>query len=157
MLLSPQIESDLRKRIAAVHPRSVLGVGRAIESLLRAHTRADPACRKIRLGADCDVDTLQTVTHADLGLVVLAELDPRQAPEFLARLRDTVAARLWLLAAPDTPYSDTELVALGFSRIHAYADGSRLFEFDLASYKRDPDWLSPDAWANPQRWNKERW
>lgn len=32
-----------------------------------------------------------------------------------------------------------------------------LWQFNLYDYKKLPNWLNSDYWANPQNWNKNRW
>lgn len=75
----------------------------------------------------------------------------------IARLRDVVSPVV-LALEPDS--ADVACFrALGFNRLHrpAESNGWWLFGFRLDSYKRTPDWLNARFWANPDRWDTERW
>lgn len=87
----------------------------------------------------------------------LEVLDRATASILLADLRDRLAAHslIWVdLARSSLP--EVELRALGFRLLARDADQA-LFGFDLYDYKDRPEWLSPQHWAHPERWDKHRW
>ena len=96
---------------------------------------------------------------------VLETLPESRSAALIARLRDVLAENLWVLVGPtaaESPprLSATDLTALGLRRLASYEEDrgtTHLFGFDISSYKKTPEWLSPENWANPERWEKARW
>lgn len=117
------------------------------------------------------VDSLDPLAGADVcdvAVVVdtLERLDFALGERLLARLRDVLARQICiaLRAERETPgqssqWTPSRLAALGFNLTGQTAapDAVRLYHYDVATYKPDPDWLNSRHWANPQRWNKARW
>jgi len=81
-------------------------------------------------------------------------LENQELTRLLARLRDLHAERVFHIDAKDS-------LALGFSKTRCQIVESdknyRVFEFNLSTYKRSPDWLNARHWANPELWDKHRW
>ncbi|MES1925471.1 hypothetical protein T31B1_09108 [Salinisphaera sp. T31B1] len=49
---------------------------------------------------------------------------------------------------------------MGFRRVagsQALPAGWSLYRYDIHDYKTTPDWLNKRYWANPERWDQERW
>ncbi len=89
------------------------------------------------------------------------QLERREGTALIARLRDLQAARLAVIVhlGPDG-WQEAELRALGLSvdaRDGKGPDALALCTYDVATYKRTPEWLNPRHWAHPERWNKARW
>lgn len=109
-------------------------------------------------------------TPYDLGFAWLAFSSPLNDMDLhcIARLRDVDCRHLCIAASSACRL---EMEALGLHCVGvdaAKADdacttkcagkyAAMCFEFNIADYKRTPDWLNSRYWANPQRWNKERW
>lgn len=92
-------------------------------------------------------------------LAIVSEFDPALAKAevhaLLAALRDVHARRV-LVIAPESIAPD--LSALGFTLLAKYSEqATRLFGFELRSYKAKPEWLNAQYWANPEMWDKKRW
>jgi len=83
---------------------------------------------------------------------VIAGLRDRYSRQLLVRLDDNDRGR--------TPNKSNDLLepedmrALGLRRMPG---SQRLYQFNLDSYKHNPDWLNSRFWANPDQWNKRRW
>lgn len=104
----------------------------------------------------------------------------------LALLRDVVAKKVWVIVPREGLYAlePADLGALGFAALQPAEPGSGdsgtcapaasgdesgtglpaasggeslLFYYDVATYKRTPDWLNAKGWAHPQRWGRFRW
>lgn len=80
----------------------------------------------------------------------------------LAKLRDRLCERVYVVETitDRSVYASQKflrLQKLGFKLLDWYADKDALFYFDLFDYKQLPDWLNNRYWANPERWEKERW
>lgn len=104
---------------------------------------------------------------ADRGRYDFALLAPaggklgREGGALIARLRDLQAARLAVIVHFEPEgWQEADLRALGLSVDAHYGEGSEalaLCTYDVATYKRTPEWLNPRHWAHPERWNKARW
>lgn len=95
---------------------------------------------------------------------VLERLDNPRGAAVLARLRDLYARRvlvcLRLAARSGDGWTENDLLAFGFTRLHRYRDDegeAGLYAFDLDTYKVTPDWFGPHDWANPERWDQDWW
>ncbi len=139
--------------------------------LLRDYVDAERSCElEIVDTADAAerLRSLQSERRYDFALVAgfLEDVDGTTGSAVIARLRDVLARRLCVVvdfkkaARGETPWSDAELSAFGLtllSRLEEEGKQARLYGFDIASYKRTPDWLSPRHWAHPELWGKFRW
>lgn len=82
----------------------------------------------------------------------------------LMRYRDLYAAHL-LIALDSTldlrAYGFTPLDLLGETPLPQSSSNLSasltLWQFNLYDYKKLPNWLNADYWANPENWNKHRW
>lgn len=170
-----ELVADIDERLRALRPSSILLLGADGRALLEPYLQSHPRC-DLRVadwgGRDDDAPALERLAgdgRYDLGLVCWMHpgAPPAGAAHVIARLRDLHARRLWVLATLGQSSSTSEgiwtpadLVALGLSHARAYAESCpplHLYSFDLASYKTTPPWLSPEHWAHPERWDKDRW
>ena len=128
------------------------------------------------LPSDCNVVALQyeditgaqpdTTERYDIAIVMhtLETVSPATARLLLGRLRDMLAR--CVVVGISTGAESTErwtiadFIAMGFRR----SSGSRdlpndwnVYRFDIHDYKTTPNWLSSRYWANPERWDEERW
>lgn len=82
----------------------------------------------------------------------------------LMRYRDLYAAHL-VIALDSTldlrAYGFTPLDLLGKTPLPQSSSNLSasltLWQFNLYDYKKLPNWLNADYWANPENWNKHRW
>ncbi|MGM8887765.1 DUF6231 family protein [Psychrobacter sp. 1U2] len=82
----------------------------------------------------------------------------------LMRYRDLYAAHLLIVLD-----STLDLRAYGFTPLNLLGDtrlpnsssnlpaSLTLWQFNLYDYKKLPNWLNADYWANPDNWDKHRW
>ena len=156
--------SDLTRDVLALaaqyEPRRLLAAGEAAKRLLEYYQ--DDAVRIDHL--DPATASPAADTQYDFALVAgyLEQVTPHQGAALLARLRDVQAQRFAVIVPEqrDTHWTPDTFIALGLS-IHGHyreADPPLLLAtYDIANYKRTPDWLSPKNWANPELWDKYRW
>lgn len=88
----------------------------------------------------------------------LAIIDSRDGSipvQELAWWRDLGAEQLFVLVRQHEGF-DPSLAALGL-QIVARGHEHAVWAYDIARYKPAPDWLNPRYWANPERWNQDRW
>jgi hypothetical protein len=89
-----------------------------------------------------------------LGIDALSQLNAQQACLLINRIRLYVAPRILLAAQPDCALDAAAFRALGFMLSATDpADATRVFHYDLDTYKTVPDWLNARYWAHPERWN----
>jgi len=83
---------------------------------------------------------------------IIAGLRDRYSRQLLVRLDNE--DRIGTETPGNAPLNPQDLRALGLRRMQG---SQRLFQFNLDSYKHNPDWLNSRFWANPDQWNKRRW
>jgi hypothetical protein len=92
---------------------------------------------------------------AQLALVMnaLNDLDAAQARTLLARVRDFITSRIIVIADTRCPLDRMDFLAIGYDTLGTDKAGqTKLYQFDLATYKQVPDWLNARYWAHPERW-----
>ena len=72
----------------------------------------------------------------------------------IARMRDLDCRRVYVVASSAL---HSQLLALGFRPCDDGDADETCYEFDIAEYKRRPEWLNSKYWAHPERWGKDRW
>lgn len=95
---------------------------------------------------------------------VAEQLPKPEAITLLGRLRDLHTRRLLLLiplgddgADRVSVWEQNDLIALGMEQIGACTEADaplHLYQFDLLTYKRTPDWFNSKYWAHPELWDK---
>jgi hypothetical protein len=75
----------------------------------------------------------------------------------VARIRDVHSPVVWLIEPPEISAERARSLAFNVLHTPVDADDRWLFGHDIASYKATPDWLNAKYWANPERWDQNRW
>ena len=108
------------------------------------------------------VNAIQKNAHTlyDLAIVsgVLENLEKPQGRQLLASLRDRLSRQYCVHVAIDnrdtvSQWSLTDFLSMALVRVNTYSlrDSSFvLFKYSIGSYKRTPDWLNANNWANPE-------
>ena len=114
-----------------------------------------------------ELNTKQLSQRYQLACFWLPNLSPdilQTSIPLLMRYRDLYAAHLLIVLD-----STLELRAYGFTPLNLLGDtrlpssssnlpaSLTLWQFNLYDYKRLPNWLNADYWANPENWDKHRW
>ena len=166
-----QAESLLRRQLEAFTPRSILALGDTAAGLVKEFCRQASDCDLVSLDASQTAGELLSRADSrrhDFGLVAgfLEQVDQETGSAVLARVRDVLVRRLCVVVEDpqgedrEVQWSNAEMAALGFSflgRFEIEGCGLEFYGFDIANYKQTPDWLNARHWANPERWNKDRW
>ena len=167
--MSSSWEKELRTLLDAHGPRSVLVIGRGTGSALADYEAAHPDCCVTRLGEGDIFSRLEGLGRYDLGLIfnTLEHMDKTAGARLIARLRDLHTGRFYaavpaagrrrVMSGAGPP---PDLIAYGMvPAFDAEMDGEpvHVYQFDIADYKKTPDWLNPSHWANPELWDKYRW
>lgn len=104
------------------------------------------------------IDDLETIERADLGLIFdqLEHMDKSDASQLLGRLRDRHCLGV-LLHYGARDFSNQEFLALGYIEQKRPSRDGRLFLFDPDLFFVRRDWNTPEFWAHPENFNKNRW
>lgn len=88
-----------------------------------------------------------------LGVDALNGLAASAIEQLIGRVRTYSARRLLLVAHPGCALDEAGFRALGFvvSLVDAEAR-TRVYDYDIDTYKSVPDWLNARFWAHPERW-----
>ena len=171
MSISPSARFDIETLIAVAQPRRILLIGTPLINIAD-----DYVSQQAVLGVEIHVDTLHAhdwqtplslKTPYDLAVVssVLETLEKPQGWQLLASLRDQLSRQFCVHVVLDdlkatSQWSLTDFLSMALIRVNQYqaADSnSALFKYSIDSYKRTPDWLNPNNWANPELWGKYWW
>ncbi|MGI8739448.1 MAG: DUF6231 family protein [Gammaproteobacteria bacterium] len=161
--------ADIIGIVERLRPGSILGVMPADEPLRAELTRRTP-------GADCRFVSAAELLHEDFAIArsrlaivtgVMEQLNKRDAGQLIARLRDLHAEVTYATVAIGATWPQSishwrneELIAYGLRQVRHYTIEGKplnLYHYDIYDYKLTPDWLNSRYWANPERWEKERW
>ncbi len=173
MTVAPDYSFDVHTLLTASQPGSILVVGRDGEALVSEYVRQkeflNQSCR-VEVLANNDLLTQLTNTgRFDTGVVVnvIEHMEKKKAGQLLARLRDVHTPRFCLIVPIGTGWTGqrstwepNDLLGFGMSRVSRYSQDGKtveLYKYDIATYKKTPEWLNPSNWANPHLWDKYRW
>ena len=123
---------------------------------------------EIRQLTSSEIETLWEIQQRfDVAIAVdlFEHIDKPKGMQVLARLRDVLSAQYCLcmpIATSNTSQSWqlTDLFSFALSKVASYkieATEYGLFKYNIRDYKKTPDWLNADNWANPQMWGKYWW
>ncbi len=168
---------DIETLINAAQPQSILLLGDVDPEFL------DEYCaQKALIRQECEVHHI-TATNIDqlwglqqrfdvgLALNLFEHIDKNIGQQVLSRLRDVLTPQycvaLPLLnagaAANSNAWQLTDLFSFALSKVNTYQESGAdnedlaLFKYNIEDYKKTPDWLNADNWANPQLWGKYWW
>lgn len=100
-----------------------------------------------------------------IALDLFEHLDKTKGQQTLSRLRDVLSPQYCIcLPVSKIMTKDewhlTDLFSFALSKVSNYTKGSidyGLFKYNIKDYKKTPDWLNANNWANPQMWGKYWW
>lgn len=158
-----RLAARLQAVLQQIRPGSVLAIGAPLVRRIEAMTGGE-AVTTCLSSAEA-TERLGSLEVHDLAFIQVDEALPVAGGcALLARLRDLHARKVLVIVAAHlnhTPWDRRSLIGLGFTPHGEAVDeaGERLllYQFDIATYKTTPDWLSPEHWANPELWDKYRW
>jgi hypothetical protein len=162
---------DIETLVSAVQPVSLLIVGPAPKNFLQEY------CAQRRLlGDEISIEHVEDgeralkeahQQHVDMGIVLGAidSMSKQNAGQLIGNLRDVQCGQFCLTVTLNDkdkkdPWSLIDMLGFGLRRVAEYeVDGNKLglFKYRLKDYKRTPDWLNADNWANPEMWGKYWW
>ena len=170
MTYSKDIIFDAQQLLETICPVNLLLIGSSIESIANNYISQ---CESIH--RSCYVNTIDASNKLShdyynqrYDLVIIADLlescSKQHAQQLLAKTRNLCSPKVILLATLNDQWSKNELLALGLIQFAEYTDPNRqenlksvLYQYNIDTYKKTPDWFSPKNWANPELWDKFWW
>ncbi len=158
---------DIETLINVAQAEEILLIGDCDANILSNYRE-----QKAVLGQDCnvthissnDIDQLWEL-DARFGVAIAIDLfehlDKTKGMQILARLRDVLSPQYCIcLPINNGTWQLTDLFSFALSKVASYhADETEyaLFKYNIADYKKTPDWLNSNNWANPNMWGKYWW
>lgn len=167
--MSTALETHVLQLVGEKRPASILALGPGADVPFRGYLRAHPQCRLEHLAREALPAALEGLGRFEFGYVArtLEHMPPEAAEKVLSRMRDLHAKRLCVVLPVEgaagrrgRSWSHEELIARGLTLLARYEEAGEplhLYGFDVATYKRTPDWLNPRHWAHPELWDRYRW
>ncbi len=165
----PVYAEDLTKLLEQHRPRSILLLDPGGIDLCTPYLKAHPDCRLEHVATYPVMRELPAGERFDICIVAntLERMDKTRAGQLIARLRDLLTQRLFIVVRAGEGWPDLEsnwemadFIGFGMHLVADYEHEGRLlqmYKFDIGDYKLTPDWLNARYWAHPERWDKERW
>ena len=132
--------------------------------------------QKLMLNQDCTIVHLRSseIDHlwlqeqrfdVAIALDLFEHIEKTKGMQVLSRLRDVLCSQYCVCLplstkASSTRWQLTELFSFALSKVSSYQNSETtygLFKYNINDYKKTPDWLNSDNWANPHMWGKYRW
>ncbi|MBT8113909.1 MAG: class I SAM-dependent methyltransferase [Arenicella sp.] len=162
---------DITTLINVAQPESVLLLGDApfnfLDDYLEQKSLLNQACVVRHIAANEAASTLKLEQRFDAAVALnfFEHLPKQQGAQILARLRDVLCPQYCIclplnLSTDNGQWQLTDLFGFGLSRVAEYRQNGTdfgLFKYNISDYKKTPDWLNADNWANPQMWGKYWW
>ena len=163
---------DIETLINVAQPSRILLIGDCDTEFLQNYQT-----QKSLIQQDCqvsnisceDIDQLWQLQESfDVAIVVnlFEHLDKSKGMQVLSRLRDVLSPQ-YCIALPlsqkqsNNAWHLTDLFSFALSKVASYKQAEEpeigLFKYNINDYKKTPDWLNADNWANPQMWGKYWW
>lgn len=100
-----------------------------------------------------------------IAIDLFEHIEKTKGQQTLSRLRDVLSPQ-YCICLPVNRNIDsdswhiTDLFSFALSKVSNYQMNSTdygLFKYNINDYKKTPDWLNANNWANPQMWGKYWW
>ena len=166
---------DIETLINVAQPQRILLLGDCDDTFLQNYTK-----QRAILKQPCSVtqvrpdqldhfNVLEETFDVAIGVNWFEHFNKRTGEKVLARLRDVLSPQYCVCLPMQKPSKNiaesdiwqlTDLFSFALSKVATYqSDGFEygLFKYNIDDYKKTPDWLNSDNWANPQMWGKYWW
>lgn len=170
MQSSPGYTFDIETLLNASQPNSILAVGKdapaTLQSYLQQRAFVKRDCRVTKVDA---AEPIADIERHDAGVVVgaMETLSKTEGLRLLSRLRDILTGQFCVVlpivpehSEDENAWRANELLALGLTLVNQYPTEQQplmMFKYDIATYKKTPEWFNAESWANPELWDKYRW
>ena len=163
---------DIETLINTAQPSRILLIGDCDDGFLSSYKE-----QKQLIQQSCEICTVRPenieqlweMQHSfDVAIVInlFEHIEKAKGMQVLSRLRDVLSPQ-YCIALPTSQTTSsstwhlTDLFSFALSKVSEYPqtnkDDISLFKYNINDYKKTPDWLNSDNWANPQMWGKYWW
>ena len=162
---------DIETLLNVAQPNRILLLGDTSAEFLDNYIE-----QKEILNQSCSVTQLPSSEFAELAAlderfdVAIAlnwfeHLNKTQGQQTLSRLRDVLSPQYCIClpisqSVNSVDWHLTDLFSFALSKVATYSHNEKnygLFKYNIHDYKKTPDWLNADNWANPNMWGKYWW
>ena len=165
LTLSSTIKQHLDRAIAQLSPQTIVEL--SATPLFRDATNTTYRHYDMSGITSTEDQNRPAIAAADLAIVVDAPcyLSRVGVEQLLSSLRHTGTRAILAINTANTEqhreaWRDRDFLALGFRRTEGSrraAPDHQIYYYDIHDYKLTPSWLNARHWANPNRWDAERW
>ena len=163
--MSSEVDEVLLQRLRVDPPQSTLIVAPQLSQNLLDYSKESDDLNITHVVFDGFEETTKRLGRYDFTAVMNSTFDSltaETAQQLVARLRDIHTKLLWVAVSdePGCVFSSKDAAAQGMRMVDPTKFGTmdtKWFEFSLKFYKPVPKWLNARDWANPDRWDKDRW
>ncbi len=158
---------DIDTLINTAQPQSILWIGDSLPDSLSIYQEQKALLAQpielVHFCADQKQDIMQLEQRFDVAVTVdaIEQWGKSEAVQIISRLRDYLSTQFCIsIILNEESWQITELFALGLHKVSSYqieAGELSLFKYSINDYKKTPDWLNADNWANPEMWGKYWW
>lgn len=168
---------DVETLINVAQPSSILFIGDHPSDFLTPYIEQKKLLNQqctIKCIASDNLDALAKVERHDVAIAlnVFEQIDKKAGFQLLSRIRDLLAHQYCIALPIDTQKNSktqnswqlNDLFSLALERVATYEIDEEnnhqhigLFKYNIEDYKKTPDWLNSNNWANPEMWEKYRW
>jgi len=163
---------DIETLINVAQPTRILVLGDIDPAFLDGYIE-----QKSLLKQNCSVShivsaDIQTIWQCQekfdvaIAINLFEHLEKTIGMQVLSRLRDVLTPQ-YCIALPlaqepgESGWQLTDLFSFALSKVASYTQENKadigLFKYNINDYKKTPDWLNSDNWANPEMWGKYWW
>jgi len=166
---------DIETLVNVSQAQSILVLGNCqpgfLDNYIQQKALLNQDCQLRHIKCD-EIESLwQLKQRFDVAIVVdlFEHIEKNKGMQVLSRLRDVLSPQYCIcLPLSNSVNSEswhlTDLFSFALSRVSSYrveledkAIELGLFKYNINDYKKTPDWLNADNWANPQMWGKYWW
>lgn len=158
---------DATTLLETICPEEILIIGVSISELANEYQKQclliNKNCSITKANYPIDVSNVVFSKRYDIAIIseVIESGNKQNAEQIIGRLRDLCSPRIIIFAnLSNSQWQDYDLYGFGFNKYNQYkSDNTQfaLYQHNIDSYKRTPDWFNPKNWANPEMWNKFWW
>jgi len=160
---------DIETLVYVAQPERILLLGDSDASFLDAYIEQKLLLRQVssvRHISCADIHALadeEARFDVAIAMDLFEHVDKPTGAQVLSRLRDVLSAQYCVCLPLGNSTNDwqlNDLFSFALKRVASYTHNGKeygLFKYNIGDYKRTPDWLNAENWANPNMWNKYRW
>ena len=159
---------DAISLLETVCPENILIIGDSTHSIADNYQQQcdliQKKCHITKLKNTIEINDTSLLRRYDLAIIsnCIESNNKAHTEQLIGRLRDLCTPKIILLGnLSQSSWKENDLLGFGLNKFSTNIDNKDnhyvLYQYNIDSYKRTPDWFNPKHWANPQLWNKFWW